>query len=48
METVIYCDREDCTYNCEGECQRTTVKITTDVSYSGAYCESVKIKRKEV
>lgn len=44
MEVVVYCDRIDCRFNCDEECQRTSIKIQADVSYSGAYCVSVEKK----
>jgi hypothetical protein len=43
--TVIYCDNSECTFHCEGECQRTSIVLESDCSYSGVYCASVE-KRK--
>lgn len=44
---VIYCDREDCIYCCQDECQRTQIKVESEHSVSGAYCVSVEIKDRE-
>lgn len=45
--TVVYCDRSDCIYWCDDECQRTSIKIESDCSHSGAYCASVEIKKEK-
>lgn len=42
METV-YCDREDCNYCKEGECQRTSIKIAK-FYMDMAVCKSKEIK----
>ena len=42
---TIHCDREDCLYCCEGECQRTSILMESDASFSGTYCASVEIKK---
>lgn len=44
--TTIYCDQEDCKSHNEGVCNRTTICIDADASYSGAYCISVNIIKK--
>lgn len=45
METVIYCDRDNCKYNCEGECQRTTIKVSksTNIHAETAVCKSMEL-----
>lgn len=43
----IICDRTDCIYCYKYECMRTSIKISSDPSYAGAYCESVEIKDAE-
>ncbi|CEP67842.1 Uncharacterized [Moorella glycerini] len=30
METIIYCDCQECIYLREGECQRVAIKITEE------------------
>ena len=40
---IIYCDRTECRYCCDDECQRTSLKIQADASFSGAYCVSVNV-----
>lgn len=42
----IICDRIDCIYNCDEECQRTSIKLSADPSYAGAFCDSVEIAEK--
>lgn len=45
--TLVYCDRTDCAYYDKEDdtCTRAGIKIESDVSFSGAYCASVEIKK---
>jgi len=41
----LYCDKESCTYHCEGECMRTAVSLMTMIGGHVIKCISYEKKK---